>query len=759
MFHLRRIFQRLSIVFPVMVGIAALLGAGLLMRLDHWDLRGALVWLVLLLVLIGLSLLFIQRMVMRPLRKMTGAIQRISAGDTATQLPLQGEMEIVQLAEAINQVMIDLRVTQEVLQQRLDEMATLGEISATISTTLELEKMLPYLANHLGRLVNGTGAFIALLDEASGRPYAAAAYGSFDQQYRQLQVEPGEPTLTAAVLRARRPITVYDAQDTPYISRRIASQFPDKSLLGVPLIVNDQPIGAAMISETRFNRNFTDHEIQLALSAAGQIAAAINNARLFALHEAERNRLNDTLNAVSDAILVSKGEMVDYVNPAFPMVTGFNPEDILSEPFWNLILADEEEIARWREEIAARLGQGRTWRKEVVGRRPDGATYDADVVISGVRSGSSANLNWVASIRDITGLKELDRMKNRFVSNVSHELRTPLSVIHLNTDNLLKYYDRLRDEQRKRLVEEIHAEANTLHQLIEDLLSLSRLDSGRVQMRWMVFDLGMAVQEVANHHRSTAEAKSVVLEMDCGEPGLMVNSDRDQLNQVIRNLMSNAIKFTPGGGKVSVQVTRDKEWAVCTVADNGIGIPEEDMPRLFERFFRTRLAVEQEIPGTGLGLAISREIVQRLGGSIELSSQVGMGTTFRFTLPVFQRSIPNVLVVDDDSITLKILSHILGKEHQVFDALDGDTAWDRLQQTSVNLAVIDLQLPDIPGWELINKIRQEARYSNLPVLAISADSQELAEKALFAGADDFLAKPISPDVLLETVRRLIQIKE
>jgi PAS domain S-box-containing protein len=388
--------------------------------------------------------------------------------------------------------------------------------------------------------------------------------------------------------------------------------------------------------------------MQVVMSAVGQIAATISNVSLFSELDSERDRLNEILNAVSDAIIVTDMHgMTLYVNPAFTTLTGQNLETAQHQPPWSLLLASSDQLSMIRSEIRGALTNGGSWRSELTGQRPDGSVYDADIAVSTIRDRNKQLVGFVGSMRDITSLKELDRMKNRFVSTVSHELRTPLSVINLYTENLLEFYDQLSDGQRHELLNDIHTETMTLHQLIEDLLSLSRLDSGRAEPRRKEFYLRDLLFESVSSVRRLADEKNLELSLELPERSAPVYADIDELGQVFRNLLSNAIKFTPPDGKVRVEVEVKDVQVVVRIADTGIGIPAADMPRLFERFFRSEISVQQEIPGTGLGLAISREIVQRHQGVITVQSELGKGSMFSVSLPLARAHQPTIELIGD----------------------------------------------------------------------------------------------------------------
>ena len=227
-------------------------------------------------------------------------------------------------------------------------------------------------------------------------------------------------------------------------------------------------------------------------------------------------------------------------------------------------------------------------------------------------------------------LRELDRLKDEFVSLVSHELRTPLTSIRGYVELMLA--EELNDDQR-RFLGIVDRNSERLLHLVSDLLFLAQIEAGKLAIEVGSLDLKKVVEECIEAATAVAESNGIELEAEL-ERLPKIEGDRVRLHQVLDNLLSNALKFTPSGGRVDVRLRRDGETAVVEVADSGLGIPEEEQARLFERFFRSSSATENAIPGTGLGLTITKAIVDRHGGRIELESAEGAGTTVRVRLPL-----------------------------------------------------------------------------------------------------------------------------
>jgi signal transduction histidine kinase len=238
----------------------------------------------------------------------------------------------------------------------------------------------------------------------------------------------------------------------------------------------------------------------------------------------------------------------------------------------------------------------------------------------------------VIVLHDVTYFHELDELKGRFVSTVSHELRTPLSTVLLQVSTLLKYYDRLSEEERRNMVAGVQQQAYALRELVEDILELSRFDARRATVQHQWFDMSIQCRSVIESLALTTREKQITVQVEGCDSPCYIQGDVSQLSRAIRNLATNAVKYTPPGGHVAVRLDRADGGVRVVVSDTGIGIAPEDQKHIFNRFYRTDQAMEMAA-GTGLGLSITKEIVDLHGGRIELHSVPGQGSTFTVWLP------------------------------------------------------------------------------------------------------------------------------
>ncbi len=232
---------------------------------------------------------------------------------------------------------------------------------------------------------------------------------------------------------------------------------------------------------------------------------------------------------------------------------------------------------------------------------------------------------------DISELRRLERVRQDFVANVSHELRTPLSSIKGYSETLMG--DEIKPKERKEFLDIIYRESDRLANLINDLLDLSKIESGKMAMVFMPVEIARVIRRSAGVLEKSARDKSINVEFDIPEGLPKALADENRLSQVFLNLLDNAVKYTPEGGSVKVSVIPQDKYLQVDITDTGAGIPQGDLPRIFERFYRVDKARSRQLGGTGLGLSIVKHIVQGHGGQVWVNSELGRGSTFSFTVP------------------------------------------------------------------------------------------------------------------------------
>jgi signal transduction histidine kinase/DNA-binding response OmpR family regulator len=367
------------------------------------------------------------------------------------------------------------------------------------------------------------------------------------------------------------------------------------------------------------------------------------------------------------------------------------------------------------------------------------------------------------------------RLKSRFLASMSHELRTPLNAIVGFSDLLAEGVPGELNPKQKRFVNHIKQGSAHLLQLINDILDLSKIEAGQLELHCEYFHVKEALPEVLSTIRPLAMAKNIQVEhaLEIERPAY---ADRVRFKQGLYNLLSNAVKFTPKDGRISIACAEDEDFVCISVTDTGIGIRAEDQAVVFEEFRQVEGSKESAQEGTGLGLAITKRLVEQQGGKISLESEPGKGSRFTFTLPagaktttetsvthapsttppqraaaVEGRSKPLVLIVDDELSARELLASYLSSEYRIAMASSGAEAVEKAQQLRPDAITLDVLLAGGNGFETLAVLRQTPELKNTPVIIVSIVDQQRLGLAL--GAADYLLKPIRKTLLLETIRK------
>jgi len=377
-----------------------------------------------------------------------------------------------------------------------------------------------------------------------------------------------------------------------------------------------------------------------------------------------------------------------------------------------------------------------------------------------------------ASILQAKGeLERASKFKDQFLSTMSHELRTPLNAV-LGFSDLLteERYGPLNDRQR-RYIGHIHTGGKHLLRLINDILDLSKIEAGRLQLAIESVSVKTAFGEVADVMRPLAEKKSHSLLVNTLNE-LSVRADAVRFKQVLMNLIGNAIKFTPEGGKIELAARQLGEVVRVEVRDSGPGIPPEEQQRIFEAFYRST-QTEKTVEGTGLGLAITKRLVELHGGHLGLESQQGMGTCFYFTLPcvagleaekvrtsgsVLRTSeTARILVVEDDLTAAHLLqSHLVAAGYGVVLCGQPERALEMAIELRPSAVTVDIMMKPVNGWELLSSLKSDLRTAQIPVIVVTVVDQPATGSLL--GADEYIVKPVEKATLVGAVQRCLNLR-
>ncbi|MBN1318981.1 MAG: PAS domain-containing protein [Anaerolineales bacterium] len=418
------------------------------------------------------------------------------------------------------------------------------------------------------------------------------------------------------------------------------------------------------------DRELSEQEQTLAIAIIGALERSLSVAQRYEKLEAyansleataaqrtfdlrnERDRTHSILEALGEVVVIADMDgMIQYINAAAVSLTGYSRQDVWGK-YWGLWFSDSNAID-FCQKLEETVRKGQVWDGQVVLRRKDGRNQEVGMTVMPYfdMNNSERPVGFIAVQRDITPEKEIERLKDYFISNVSHELKTPLSVIMLLSGNLDMLYNRMDDDKRREIVKNIRENTRVLGSLISDLLYLSRIDNGRVPKEYEMVDLAALVRIVVNELTNLAEEKGTKLQI-FGVTKLVVQGNEEQLGKIVHNLLHNAIYNSPKNNTISCEIAvlpgeteslvwpgsdqlNDGTWAAFQVADSNSKLLKNDYSHIFNRFYRT--VPSEQCNSNGLGLTIASELVRLHEGKIAVYSNPSLGNIISFYLPLKEK--------------------------------------------------------------------------------------------------------------------------
>ncbi len=519
-------------------------------------------------------------------------------------------------------------------RRRADEHAALLDSMAALAGDLEIERVLQMVLSRAVQLLGVTGGEVAIFDEAAGELEIIAS-SNIGKDSTGTRLKLGEGAM-GTVAKTREPLIIPSYRQWLGQSAKY-DDIAVHSVMTAPLMIGERLVGVIAALHSDPNRIFNDEDLRLLKLFAPQVAVAIENARLFTDTQRQQAFFASLVRESPVAIVaLDQHGRITLCNPAFEKLFGYRRDDVLGVELDPLITTEEtrKEAEAYTQEATDRAIHG-------VGKRvrKDRSLVDVEilavpVVINGERVGL------MALYHDITELlkaredaEAADRAKSQFLASMSHELRTPLNAI-------IGYSELLREEAEDqklpgftRDLDKIRGAGRHLLMLINDVLDLSKIEAGKVEISPAKFRVDSVIDEVTATVEPLVSRRGNKLVIHKPDDPVEMHSDEMRIRQVLFNLLSNASKFTEKG-TITLDVSRDNGRMTFAVSDTGIGMTEEQAGRLFEAFVQADATIAQKYGGTGLGLAISRKLCRLLGGDIIVTSAPGKGSTFTVNLPL-----------------------------------------------------------------------------------------------------------------------------
>ena len=540
---------------------------------------------------------------------------------------------------------------------------------------------------------------------------------------------------------------------------------------GVPVRVGNQVIAVVEFFSRQKQRE--DREmmatVETVCASIGQFMA--RSAQESRLEELNRQK-ESILNSVADGIFGtdSVGRIV-FVNPAAANMLGAHASDLIGSTVHSVV--HEERKGREKCSDQCRTGRAMLVREGTSGQdvfyRKNGASFPVEFSVTPMVERNVA-VGSVLSFRDISQRYALDRMKDEFVSTVSHELRTPLTSIRGSLGLLSTGLLGEMGEKASNLLRIAVTNSDRLVRLINDILDLERMQSGRAPLTYRTCDLEELAKQAIDAMAPMAEAAKVQMLLEAGP--VQVEVDPDRLQQVMTNLLSNAIKFSPPGSQVTVSLDRLLDGVTVSVKDNGRGIPKDKLESIFDRFQQVDASDARQKGGTGLGLAICRTIVMQHGGRVWAERNAERGSTFRMFLPTVTRdaeivrvgggaasevNTTCVLVCDENAATRATLVESLRQNgYSVLEAATGDEAVMLARQSPIQAILLDMSLPSLHGWETLHMLRDDLRTASIPVVVLSAFGA-LNDPEVEKAANAWLEQPLETESMLAALSKVLRV--
>ncbi len=737
----------------------------------------------------------------------------------STLHPVRDVNNSVTGVQIISQDITQRKRTEERIQHLNAVLRAVRNINELIMREDDQGRMIQESCQMLVQTRGYKNAWIVLMD-VSGQLQSSAEAGIGNSFVKiELSIKKGKwPDCAQAAFDSLAPIVI-DNKPEACSGCPLASECGSNGALSVRLEYGGRVYGVLCVGSA-YNHYVGEEERALFEEVAGDIAFALQGVEL----EDERVRAEEVLresedrfrevfeNANDEIIHLSADGTVIDVNRKIEDIFGYKREEVIGKKYTELGFFIPDNMPAIVDQFGARFDAGSgTGLAEFEGRHKNGEKVYVEASVSPIKKRNKIK-GVLIILRDITArkemeerisqysseleqrleelqqayeqLKELDRMKDSFLSTVSHELRTPLTSIKSFSEILLTYES--DQETQKEFLQIINDESDRLTRLINDTLDLSKIESGQMHWETTLVDISDSIHAAVNNMASISSRMNLTVHVKQSSVHPKIWGDNDRFLQVMTNLLSNAVKFSQDNGEITIQsqtLEPDDERHLprrvqVSITDNGRGIAPQDQEMIFQKFTQVGDTLRDKPPGTGLGLPICKEIIEHYGGTVSVESQLGEGSTFTFWLPVAwqdetvdtdittgdseeeepgetPKGQNKILIVDDEANIRRFLKHELKRlGYYVIEAANGNEAIRKVKKHAPDLITLDIILPDVNGFAVVSKLKEDPDTRNIPIIIVSI--LDYKQQALALGVDDFVTKPFSDEVILEKISTLLR---
>ncbi|KGP73612.1 ATP-binding protein [Pontibacillus yanchengensis] len=670
-------------------------------------------------------------------------------GDVEQYISIQFDITLIKNAEA------DLKQLLEESNRSKARLQDYNEINHALSITLDKGELMQTIVTQLSGILQFEKGLIIEMHE-----YEYASIGVSQEDAERLVNHLDNSVMLRIEETGQAHVIKRSAlpEEQGYLDDSVISYD-----LYAPVFNSEENIIGVFVC-TRIGADFTTDELRDLEGILNQVSLALDKILLYEETENNRQLNQNIIDNVNEGIqfVDEMGRIVQYNEKLCEYLYIDMKDAHIDHSFegWSSLLHSrirnvKELLHFFQETIFTESVTGKVYRYEVEQPFKRIMEVYAETIYS-----NDYKLGTLLVHRDITEQYEIDQMKSELVSTVSHELRTPLASVLGYTELMLKRD--LTPERRNRYITTIHKEANRLTNLINDFLDLQRMESGSQSYEFQHVDVISIAQEVLegfqfNHPQHEFELQSRLSQA-------VVPADREKLIQVYTNIIGNAVKFSPEGGKVIISISHNHDQVVVHIADEGLGIPDSELTKLFRKFQRIDNSDRRKIGGTGLGLAICKEIIEAHDGKISVRSELGEGSVFTFMLPIGNQdsteyeavpqvdpNLPFIMVVEDDeSLATLLQDELQDAGFYVKSYPSGEAALTRLDHYTPDAFVVDLMLGEgMNGWDFVEQLKNREDTKSIPIFISTALDERQRGEAL--GVDHYLTKPYPPNKLATVI--------